>query len=412
MRIMKKWKQLVLMVAGLIFVSSTGYLILESVTHKNIHSHNCRFWGIIFSESQPCPAQIISTHLDSLKKLGNINPDGWGIGYFVSPEEDVLLPVVTRGEPRAPQDPRYDKAVADLINYTYRCGIAHVRSGTSGPTSGIPNPHPFQRNAVNRDFQMLFAHNGSIPVDILLELIQAVNPFYFNINPPDYVSGYLDSDLFAIYIMALLDTYLDYTTEQCIKLAITRIDSALVIGSAKCNFVMSDGATLWAVCFTSGPDKGPSLYYSPFHAVSSFWVAASTPLDANIFNWAAVPNSTMVVLKPDRSPQLINIFDDNHPPTSKTGLYIIYPNPFHKLTLIKFETDDKIGNSKNIRIIIYNTIGQPVKSFTINRLTNSYVKQVIWNGRDNYGNALPSGMYFCTLDVGNSSYAKKVILLK
>ena len=408
---MDKSKQLIFKCAGVLIIVFMTYFIIRPLSTQKADQHNCRFWGIIFSDSQSCPAGTIRTHLDSLKSLGNSNPDGWGIGFYLSPDSDVILPVVVRGEPRAPLDPRYDKAVTDMINYMHKCGIAHVRSGTSGSTGGIPNPHPFQRCGITRNFQMLFAHNGSIPVEVLLELIQAINPAYLDLNPPDYAPDYLDSDLYAIYIMEIIDTYHNNTIEECIMIGITKLDSALNFDNAQLNFVMSDGFTLWALRYARSPLRNFDLYYYPHIGISSFWVAASKPLDTLNLYWAAVPNSTLVILTPGEPPQLINIFDVYETSAVYQGLEIIYPNPFKGKTEIRY----CIGQcAEGIELKIYDTSGRVVRSFPIVNLCNQNksVVSVYWDGADDSNRKLPNGIYFCNLNTEDTIYTRKMVLLK
>lgn len=415
---MKKLRQIIhIFMCGLI-VAFAAYFTIRPFSSQNVvNSHNCRFWGIIFSKLQsPSLESTIRTQLDSLKSLGNNNPDGWGIGYYLSPVPDssVILPVVSRGEPSAPLDPRYDKVVDDMTNYMKKCGIAHVRSGTSGPTGGIPNPHPFQRDAVHRDFQMLFAHNGSIAIKVLLELIQTMNPAYLGSNPPDYEPDYLDSDLYSIYIMEIIDMYLNNTIEECITIAVTKLDSALGPMSAQLNFVMSDGSTLWALRFTKSLNEGFTLYYYPHMRVSDFWIAASEPLDTLDFYWAAVPNSTLVVLKPNERPQFINILgkSDAPHPNIHEGLNLIYPNPFREKIDIRWQLTGIEQSAEGIELKIYDATGRLVKDLFRSMHSAPCPTHITWDGKDNGGNNLPNGIYFCNLSTEDTSYIRKIVLIK
>lgn len=85
-----------------------------------------------------------------------------------------------------------------------------------------------------------------------------------------------------------------------------------------------------------------------------------------------------------------------------------YPNPFNPTTTISFSIPD---NSK-IELSIYNIKGQKVKT-----LANSqFIKgnhSVIWNGDDESGQPVSSGLYFYKLNVnGKTEAVKKCLLLK
>ncbi|MGB3340415.1 MAG: T9SS type A sorting domain-containing protein [bacterium] len=401
----KSRRFLYLLISGLIAV----FLIIfftQKVDKRVTVSHNCRFWGIIFSEMSVSLADTIRTHLDSLRALSASNPDGWGFGYFMTPDTQDLLAIITRGEPIAQRDPRYIISVENMIKYTEHCGIAHVRSGSSGPSSGIPDPHPFLRRSLSRDFEMILAHNGNIPVKQLLALINMINPLYIELNPPDYSPDYVDSDLYAIFMMEIIDTYLDLTIEECIQTAITKLDSAIGLSAAKFNFVMSDGTKIWALNYDRSLTERSALYLYPNVSESAFWVAASVPLDTlNIF-WAAVPNSTLVVLYPNESPRFIRILN-NEPLLPPALLFnIICPNPFKGTINIQFQIPD----NANADLRIYDATGRLITEF--NNLTNPRLTCITWHGTDTQQREVPSGIYYCVLDVDEQSYTRKLILIE
>jgi len=87
-----------------------------------------------------------------------------------------------------------------------------------------------------------------------------------------------------------------------------------------------------------------------------------------------------------------------------------YPNPFNPSTTIFYELSPQ--ELIFASITIYNTKGQVVKIF--NDLSSS--GSVIWNGTDENGKTIPSGIYFYKLisdgNSGRYTSTKKMILLK
>jgi len=80
----------------------------------------------------------------------------------------------------------------------------------------------------------------------------------------------------------------------------------------------------------------------------------------------------------------------------------IYPNPFNSSTAIEFE-----GRVSTIEII--NMLGQAVLR---KDLGHSEKGTIYWNGRDENGNILPSGKYFCRLwSPSGQSVVKTVVFL-
>ena len=88
-----------------------------------------------------------------------------------------------------------------------------------------------------------------------------------------------------------------------------------------------------------------------------------------------------------------------------------YPNPFNPTTTISFNLTAEI--TENTKLTIYNIKGQRVKSFPINQLTNSHVNHIIWNGDDENGKPVSSGIYLYKLNFnGKTEAVRKCLLLK
>lgn len=84
-----------------------------------------------------------------------------------------------------------------------------------------------------------------------------------------------------------------------------------------------------------------------------------------------------------------------------------YPNPFNPETTIQFEME----TAAPANISIYNQKGQLVKSHNIAQ-ANAGMNSYVWNGQDDSGNSLSSGIYFFRLKSGAYSSSKKMILMK
>ncbi len=84
-----------------------------------------------------------------------------------------------------------------------------------------------------------------------------------------------------------------------------------------------------------------------------------------------------------------------------------YPNPFNPTTQIVFS----IPQPDRVSLVIYNILGQKVATL-IDRELDAGTMRVTWNGRDDAGNALPSGIYIYKLTTSNFNAARKMTLLK
>ena len=89
-----------------------------------------------------------------------------------------------------------------------------------------------------------------------------------------------------------------------------------------------------------------------------------------------------------------------------------YPNPFNLSTVINIEVPQNLIN-KNTKanLILYNSLGEEIavllKDGELKEKTN-----LIFNGKDDKGNILKSGVYFYRLKVGNNLISNKMVLLK
>lgn len=88
-----------------------------------------------------------------------------------------------------------------------------------------------------------------------------------------------------------------------------------------------------------------------------------------------------------------------------------YPNPFNSATLIRYHLPAASNRPATVNLKIYNTLGQEVRTLVDKRQgPGNY--EVVWDGRDRWGNLLPSGIYFYLLKVGDHSLSKKMLLLQ
>lgn len=85
-----------------------------------------------------------------------------------------------------------------------------------------------------------------------------------------------------------------------------------------------------------------------------------------------------------------------------------YPNPFNLNTTIAYQ----IPNVSKVQISIYNQRGQVVRDILNNKKIPGYYT-IDWDGRDNTGNILSSGIYLCKIQIKNEndSYQKTIKLI-
>ena len=84
-----------------------------------------------------------------------------------------------------------------------------------------------------------------------------------------------------------------------------------------------------------------------------------------------------------------------------------YPNPFNPVTSIRYD----IPSTSNVRISVYSLLGQKVKTLT-NSMHQPGFYSAQWNGTNDMGSAVSSGVYICKINAGNYTSIKKMILMK
>lgn len=84
-----------------------------------------------------------------------------------------------------------------------------------------------------------------------------------------------------------------------------------------------------------------------------------------------------------------------------------YPNPFNARTTISYS----LPAEAEVNLDIYNITGQKVRTLVNKRQTAGY-KTVMWDGRDESGQPVSSGIYIYRIEAGEYRATKKMTLLK
>ena len=92
---------------------------------------------------------------------------------------------------------------------------------------------------------------------------------------------------------------------------------------------------------------------------------------------------------------------------AKNKLNQNYPNPFQSSTRIHYQLNTRI----HVNLSIYNSVGQVVLSL-IDETQNPGNHYALWDGRDNSGNLVASGIYFYTLSMPSFSLTRKMALVR
>jgi hypothetical protein len=159
--------------------------------------------------------------------------------------------------------------------------------------------------------------------------------------------------------------------------AFTKINSALITGTIYTDSSMIDSGLYW-------------YYVTSTYSDSTLWQVESFISNKD---WGhrgsvgAIDNGTLI-------PQEFFLAQN-------------YPNPFNPTTTISYG----LPKSTHVKLDIFNIIGQKTVSL-IDGDQEAGVKKVIWNGRDQNGQQVASGMYFYRLRTGDKEIVRKMSLIK
>lgn len=84
-----------------------------------------------------------------------------------------------------------------------------------------------------------------------------------------------------------------------------------------------------------------------------------------------------------------------------------YPNPFNPSTTIRFSIPD----ATNVELAIFNLKGQRIKTLASGEM-NSGNHSIVWNGLDDNGRPVASGVYLYKLRGGSQTMTRKMMLMK
>jgi len=140
----------------------------------------------------------------------------------------------------------------------------------------------------------------------------------------------------------------------------------------------------------------------------NWWGSASGPKNSS--NPGALGDSVKGDV--DFEPWLINPYTDvieidNPKLPNNYELLQNYPNPFNSETHIEFS----ISKRSYVVLEIYNIIGQIVKTLADNELSAGH-KYVLWDGTDNSGQPVSSGVYIYRISANSFTQELKMVLIK
>jgi len=186
-------------------------------------------------------------------------------------------------------------------------------------------------------------------------------------------------------------------------------------------YVAQDDTIRWVAIDKFGVDS-VSIYYSTDGGATFPNVIATGEPNDSVYVWN-VPNtsSTDCIVKvvaydtsinsaPDSSDAVFSIETpvavEPAPGVNVFGLAQNYPNPFNPLTRMEFS----LGGRSHVSLKVYDVSGKPVRTL-VDESLGAGRHSVLWNGEDESGRPVASGVYVTRLEAeGRTAMCKSVLL--
>ena len=101
------------------------------------------------------------------------------------------------------------------------------------------------------------------------------------------------------------------------------------------------------------------------------------------------------------------ITDSDVPDAARNELFQNYPNPFNPATTIKYS----MASAGSVALVVYNVTGQRIRTL-VNESKPAGTYTTVWDGRNDGGRSVATGIYFYRLRAGSFSEVRKMILLR
>lgn len=182
-------------------------------------------------------------------------------------------------------------------------------------------------------------------------------------------------------------------------------------------------ASATSVAGTAIPDATVEIYTDPEYQGLIFQGETNSDASGN-FSWSGTitgqfPNVTAIAIddsgntsafsQPAVITNVENLEDVNIPETFLLSQN--YPNPFNPETTIRFEIPFTGKHAAKVELCIYNLQGQLIRTL-INDERSPGAYQVQWDGLDETGNVVATGIYLYRMRVGEFTATKKIALMK
>lgn len=166
-----------------------------------------------------------------------------------------------------------------------------------------------------------------------------------------------------------------------------------------CGGIQPDTIPTYQIYEENAPNLGIALALAEDNKANSMYILASSYSpstgEKRVYIYSS-PSLGIVEANQIKLPQVFEL-RQNH------------PNPFNSRTTITYSITSMLNQKVSLRI--YDLLGNEVRTL-INSLHNQGTYRVVWDGKDDNGRRVPSGIYFLKLEVGHLGQVRKVLMIR
>jgi hypothetical protein len=155
-----------------------------------------------------------------------------------------------------------------------------------------------------------------------------------------------------------------------------------------------------------------SGFLSQNSLAAEFGLGTSTVVDTLEVRW---PSGTVQRLSGLVADQFVLLVEDDgtgvHDDLIAQPRYALhgnFPNPFNPSTMISYE----LPGRATVSLRVYNMSGRLVRDLVDSELHSAGLHARSWDGRDNQGRTVASGVYYCRLTADGQALSRHMVLLK
>lgn len=368
--------------------------------------------------------QQVHSGSDTLRSVIFINRDEGWVGGGNNPPSSQLLHTADRGATWINIAPMGSSSIFGLCfadsfhgwmggrNHTYRFGNPGLMMATTDggqswqawQTVGYPKMYATAGQAVSSRESQVCGSNG-----LLLRTLDGTS--WERVNSPTSYSLWETSfgDEQTGWAVGRAGIRIG-TTNQGYSWQIQKVDSSYSYTISLDSLLMSvqafDGLTARAMGYLgrSALTTDGGNTWVPEQKGTWEWLLASSFLTPTL-GWVAGENG--MVLKYGRLPFGVEENKGNAVIPYLTSLEQNRPNPFREGTEIRYQ----LATKGKVRLVVYNVLGQTVRKL-VDRDKEPGIYGASWDGRDEAGRTVSSGIYFYRLESSGKSLTRKMVRVR